>query len=195
MKKLIFILYSCLTLYSSLSLATESEARGYFSQRQANTFNQRYLNFYLYNSIKDKSYSWGEGGQNQLLKWNIGVSYKWDNFGNYGDSIFKVKISSFKIKEKSILKNSLLFGVSFPDIDSGFPFYFGASIGAGMFFNQLPGESVLSLDYQTYLGLRFINIYDSMGVFVEWGLDNHFLLLSSGQYDNIYLAVGLSFVF
>lgn len=194
MKKLICIVYGVLSLSSFSAFGTEAEARGYFRDRNTN-FNQRYLNFYIYNSLKDTAYSWGNSKQDQLLKWSAGISYKWDNFGNFGDSIFKVKVSSFNIQGRSILKNSLLFGVSFPDIDSGFPFYFGTSIGAGFFFNQIPLESILSLDYQAYLGLRFVNIYNTMGAFVEWGLDNHFFVLSSGQYDNIYLAVGLSFVF
>ncbi|MBE8221965.1 MAG: hypothetical protein HAW60_04465 [Bdellovibrionales bacterium] len=194
MKKIIFIIYGIISLSSFSAQSTESEARDYFVKRNAN-FNQRYLNFYLYNSLKDVAYSWGEDKQEQLLKWSAGISYKWDNFVGFGDSIFKIKTSSFNIKGRSILKNSLLFGVSFPDIDSGFPFYFGASIGGGVFFNQIDSESVLSLDYQAYIGLRLINIYKSLGTFIEWGLDNHFLVLSTGQYDNMYLAVGLSFVF
>lgn len=194
MKKLILIVYALVFLNPFFAFGTEGEARSYFSQRETN-FNQRYLNFYLYNSLKDRSYSWGEEANSQLLKWSLGISYKWDKFGDFGDSIFKLKMSSFDINNTSVYKNSLLIGVSFPDVDSGFPFYFGASIGGGVFFNQINSESILSLDYQLYLGLRFINIYNTMGAFIEGGFDNHFFLLSSGQYDNMYLAVGLSFVF
>lgn len=186
--------YSLVFLCSFHASATEKEANSYFQQRATN-FNQRHLNFYFYNSIKDRSYSWAVDKQNQLLDWNAGISYKWDNFGNFGDAIFKIKFSSFKIDKKSVFKNSLLLGVSFPDIDSGFPFYFGVGLGGSLFFNQVYSESIISVDYQTYVGLRFINIYQNLGSFIEWGLDNHFFLLSSGQYDNIYFAVGLSFVF
>lgn len=194
MKKIIFIIYGTVFLNSFSAFGTEAEARSYFKNREAN-FSQRYLNFYLYNALKDIAYSWGSERQDQLLNWSAGISYKWDNFGKFGDSIFKAKVSSFSLNDKSILKNSLLFGLSFPDVDSGFPFYFGASIGAGIFFNQIESESILSLDYQAYLGLRLINIYDTIGAFIEWGLDNHFLALSVGQYNSTYLAVGLSFVF
>ncbi|MBE8163073.1 MAG: hypothetical protein HAW63_03705 [Bdellovibrionaceae bacterium] len=195
MKKWLLIIYGIISFSALPVFGSEAEARGYFSDRAAN-FNQRYLNFYLYNAIKDTAYSWGkENSSHQLLKWSVGISYKWANFKRFGDSIFKVKVSSFNINKKEVLKNSFLVGVSFPDIDSGFPFYFGVSIGPGFFLSQLPSESILSLDYQGYLGFRFLNIYNTMGAFLEWGFDNHFLLLSSGQYNSVYLAVGLSFVF
>lgn len=191
MKKLIF---SLVFLCSSYVNATDAEANAYFQQRATNV-KQSYLNVYFYNSIKDRSYSWAINKQSQILDWNAGISYKWDHFGNFGDAIFKIKFSSFTIDEQSVFKNTLLLGVSFPDINSGFPIYFGAAAGGGVFFGQAYSESVLSLDYQIYVGLRFTQIYKNLGSFLEWGLDNHFFLLSSGQYDNTYLAVGLSFVF
>ncbi len=90
---------------------------------------------------------------------------------------------------------SILAAVLLPDISSQFPFYFGAAVGPGVYFKQLDGESSITLDYQLLLGLRFLNVIDSVGFFVETGLQNHIHILSDGQLNSSYLIGGVLFSF
>jgi hypothetical protein len=83
----------------------------------------------------------------------------------------------------------------FPDASSKFPLYFGGGIGPGIFLNQIPDESSVSLDYQLFAGVRFFDVFRNTGFFVEAGLKDHFLLTSDGQFNGTYAALGLVFTF
>lgn len=63
--------------------------------------------------------------------------------------------------------------------------------GLALFFNQLPGESELGLDYQLLIGLRFYRLWGSVGVAIEFNQNGHLFLLSDGQAHQSSLMFGL----
>jgi hypothetical protein len=68
-------------------------------------------------------------------------------------------------------------------------------VGPGIFFKQASQESSLSLDYELVAGARLFDMVENTGFFLEFGLKNHLLLLSDGQFNGVYLAGGALFTF
>ena len=155
-----------------------------------------YLAIHLGGYFSSESYRWGPTNESDVAKFNGGISYRFDEWINSGDKLVRIDFSSFEFKngERST-KMSVLGAISFPDATSRFPFYFGAAVGPGVFFKQLSGESAISLDYQLFLGLRFMNIFESTGLFIESGFKNHINLLSDGQLNATFFSAGAVFTF
>lgn len=155
-----------------------------------------YLSVYVGNHLSSDSYLWGSPGESENGKFIGGLSYRFDEWVNSGDKLVKVDFASYEfIGGAKATKMSVLYAISFPDASSKFPFYFGGGLGPGVFFKQLPGESSVSFDYQLFLGLRFMNIFQSVGLFVEAGFRNHVMILSDGQFNGSYLTTGAVFTF
>ncbi len=155
-----------------------------------------YLSVYIGNHLSSDSYLMGSPGESDNGKFIGGLAYRFDEWVNSGDKLVKVDFASYEFSGgQKATKMSVLYAISFPDASSKFPFYFGAGIGPGVFFKQLPGESSVSLDYQLFLGLRFMNLFQSFGLFVEAGFRNHVMLLSDGQFNGSYLTTGAVFTF
>lgn len=141
--------------------------------------------------ISDNAYQWGsQNTQTNVGRWNIGVTYRIGEWVNSMDLGIRVDGLSYALNEGRAVQLSFLPVITFPDANARFPLYFGAGIGPGVFMQQINGESALSLDYQMFAGVRFFDILDNNGFFVEAGLKNHFLLLSDGQFNGTYGAVG-----
>jgi hypothetical protein len=155
-----------------------------------------YMMVYIGNHISSDSYRWGPSGGSDNGKFLGGLAYRFDEWINSGDKLVKVDFASYEFAggEKAT-KMSILYAISFPDANSRFPFYFGGGIGPGVFFKQISSEGSVSLDYQLYLGLRFMNLFQSVGLFVEAGFRNHVMLLSDGQFNGSYLTTGAVFTF
>lgn len=155
-----------------------------------------YLAVYIGNHLSSDSYLWGNGSGSDTGKFIGGLAYRFDEWVNSGDKLVKVDFASYEFAggEKAT-KMSVLYAVSFPDASSRFPFYFGGGAGPGVFFKQISSESSVSLDYQLFMGLRFMNLIQSTGLFVEAGFRNHINLLSDGQFNGSYLTTGAVFTF
>ena len=67
--------------------------------------------------------------------------------------------------------------------------------GLGVFFRQVEEESNLSFDYQLVLGVRFLDVINSTGFFMEYGMKNHVQLLSDGQVNGNAISAGATFAF
>ncbi|MDZ4661676.1 MAG: hypothetical protein SGJ18_08655 [Pseudomonadota bacterium] len=158
---------------------------------------EHYLGIHIGNHLSSTAYRWGpQKREKGVAKFSGGLTYRFGEWVNFGDSYLRVDFSSYEFASGNrATKMSVLAAVLLPDISSQFPFYFGAGIGPGVFFKQLEGESALSLDYQLLLGLRFLNLIDSVGFFVETGLQNHIHILSDGQLNSSYLIGGVLFSF
>ncbi|OQW53454.1 MAG: hypothetical protein A4S09_07595 [Proteobacteria bacterium SG_bin7] len=166
------------------------------STTSATDSNTHYLAVYIGNHLSSDSYLWGSPGESDNGKFIGGLAYRFDEWINSGDKIVKIDFASYEFAGgQKATKMSILYAISFPDASSRFPFYFGAGIGPGVFFKQLPGESSVSLDYQLFLGLRFMNLFQSFGLFVEAGFRNHVMMLSDGQFNGSYLTTGAVFTF
>lgn len=158
---------------------------------------EHYLGIHIGNHLSSTAYRWGSQRREKgVAKFSGGITYRFGEWVNFGDSYLRVDFNSYEFAStERAVKMSVMAMVLLPDISSRFPFYFGAGIGPGVFFKQLEGESSLSIDYQLLLGLRFLNVIESLGFFVETGLQNHIHILSDGQLNSSYLIGGALFSF
>lgn len=164
--------------------------------KSARSSQLHYLAMHFGFFLSDNAYKWGTPeSQSNAGRWNLGVTYRVGEWVNSMDLGIRVDIASYNLVDGNASKLSFLPVVMFPDATSKFPLYFGAGAGLGVFMKQLSNESALSLDYQLFGGVRFFEVIQSTGFFVEGGIKNHFLLLSDGQFNGTYFAVGSVFSF
>ncbi len=184
----------------------EGAARKYFRNRTDKTnrtttvrtpanSGERYLALHLGTFISEDIYKWGNGRKDQPGQLNGGVTYKLGEWTNSMDYVFKADITSYGLDEGQAVKLSLVPAITFPDVNSAFPLYFGAGAGLGIFIKQISEESSLSFDYTVFAGARFFEVFEGVGFLFEVGLKNHILLLSDGQFNGVYIAGGALFQF
>ncbi len=156
-----------------------------------------YMMFGIGAFVNSKSYKWGPSSpDSDPGEFNAGVTYRFGEWENSMDFLVRIEYQTFDVEASSDPKKlSFLPMISFPDARSGFPIYIGAGLGLGVFMDQPDNESSLSLDYQFVLGGRMLNLFNSTGLFIETGLKNHVHLLSSGQFDGVFVTFGSVFTF
>lgn len=142
-----------------------------------------------------KAYNWGINNEQDVAKTGLDMTYRLTQEYALFDEVIRVSYNSYSPAGQNASKMSFLYGMTFPDATSRFPLYFGAVLGPGIFFNQLDGESTVSLDYQMFLGLRLFNLFEKTGFFVEGGIKNHLQLTSDGQLNGTYISAGAIFTF
>lgn len=155
----------------------------------------RYLALHAGGFFNGDGYKWGNGDQGGIAKVNAGLDYRLGEWVNSADLALRVDFTTYSLDEGSARKLSLGAIVTFPDVNSNFPLYFGAGLGAGFFVKQIRGESALALDYSLLGGVRFLNVFDQVGFMVETGIKNHLHLFSDGQFNGIFINVGTVFAF
>ena len=155
-----------------------------------------FLAIHIGKYMSSQAYEWGgHGKEDDVGGTNVGLTYRVEQWNNSMDLDVRVDYQEFNAAEQKESKLSLLPLITFPDASSKFPLYFGAGAGLGVFFKQVPDESPLSFDYQLILGARFFNVLENTGFFIESGLKNHILLLSSGQLNGTFVSAGAIFSF
>ncbi len=156
-----------------------------------------YLMFGLGSFVNSKSYKWGpKSRDDDPGEFNAGVTYRFGEWVNSMDFMLRVEYQTYDVEASTDPKKfSIVPMLIFPDARSGFPVYFGAGVGIGVFVDQPDDESSLSLDYQIVLGGRILDVFNSVGFFAETGIKNHVHLLSSGQFDGVFFTVGSVFTF
>lgn len=157
----------------------------------------RFMSLHVGTFMNDKAYRWGTKKRAEDVgKGFLGVTYRVGEWKSSMDLFFRAELMSYDVDTEDPVKLSVMPIIAFPDVRSSFPVYFGAGLGAGVFFKQAGSESDLSLDYALIVGGRFQGLFDSSaGLFIESGLKGHILLLSSGQQDGVYLSAGGIFEF
>ncbi|MFV3410040.1 hypothetical protein ACNH6C_15630 [Bdellovibrio bacteriovorus] len=197
-------LSSIATAQDSQPVVGREAAAKYFQPRDtaSSSFNtgggpsDHYLALHFGRYMASQSYDWGKNGQeDDVGKNQFGVTYRVGEWYNSMDLLLRMDYSEFDVGGETPNKLSFVPMITFPDATSRFPLYFGAGAGLGVFFKQASGKSALSLDYQLIAGARFFNIFENTGFFIEAGLKNHLLILSSGQFNGTFLATGLVFTF
>jgi hypothetical protein len=159
------------------------------------TSNQNVLMLHVGGYTNSSSYQWhGADKRLNVGKATYGVTYLFGTWANIDVNI-RFDFNEFKLDDERVTKLSFLPLWTFPMADSKFPLYFGGGAGLGVFFTQITDESNLSLDYQLVAGARFTELYENLGVFVEFGLKNHLHLLSDGQFNGTALSTGAVFTF
>lgn len=155
----------------------------------------RYLTVGFGSFFADQGYRWGKGDQEDIGKLNVGVTYRMGEWVNSMDLAMRVDYTTYELDEDDARK--LTFGgiITFPDSNSHFPLYFGGGLGLGFFVKQINNESAIALDYSIFGGVRFLNIFESFGFFVESGIKNHLHLFSDGQFNGVFINFGPAFAF
>lgn len=154
-----------------------------------------YLAIHLSQYMNSETWLWGQKEkQKDTGKSGFGVTYRFDEWGQT-DLDVRFEFNEFHVVDQKPMKFTILPVIVFPEAGSQFPLYFGAGAGLGVFFKQVDQESNLSFDYQLFMGARFFNIAGSTGFFIETGIKNHVHLLSDGQFNGTYLALGALFTF
>ena len=144
-----------------------------------------------------QAYEWNKSGrEDNVGHANYGMTYLYTDWHNF-DLNLRAEFSEFKVgtNEDRALKFSVLPMITFPRAETRFPVYFGLGAGLGIFFQQAKDESNLSFDYQLVVGSRFMDVWENSGLFVEYGLKNHLLLLTDGQLNGSVLSAGAIFTF
>lgn len=155
-----------------------------------------FLAVHLGTFVNDTAYQWGASPKlTNIGSLTAGVTYRFGEWTNSMDFLFRGDVNSYGLPEGRTVKISLLPMIIFPDAASSFPLYFGAGIGPGIFFSQISQESSVSLDYELVAGVRFFNVLETTGFFLESGIKNHFLLLSDGQFIGVFITAGALFTF
>lgn len=150
----------------------------------------RFLALHIGTFFSDGAYRWGKRNQDDVGKFDAGVDYRMGEWVNSMDWSMRINYTSYDLDEGTARKLSMGAILTFPDVASRFPLYFGAGLGAGFFIKQLDDESPIALDYSLILGARFHDVIGRTGFMVETGLKNHLLLTSDGQFNGVYLNVG-----
>jgi len=155
-----------------------------------------YLAIHFGRHLGSEVWDWnGTESNSEVGQGSMGVTYRLSEWEQVADKSLRVDFNEFRVGQERFYKISFLPIVTFPDANSEFPLYFGIGGGLGVFFRQSPGESSLSFDYQLIAGARFFNIYNTAGFFLEGGLKNHLHLLSNGQLNATFAALGTVFTF
>lgn len=146
-------------------------------------------------SVNSSSYQWESPGRTDGVATNsFGFSFLFSEWGGM-DLIFRGDINEFDLRGQRASKLSLLPVVVFPKVETRFPLYFGLGAGVGVYFQQLEARSQIALDYQFFMGARFLDMTPGLGFFIEYGLKNHVHILSEGQLNASVLSVGPIFTF
>lgn len=165
-------------------------------QQQEYTPSDHYLALHIGKYMSSQAYEWGgRGKENDVGGTNVGLTYRVGEWRNSMDLNVRIDFQEFSAANQKPTKLSLMPLITFPDASSKFPLYFGFGAGLGVFFKQIEEESSLSLDYQLIVGARFFNVFENTGFFIESGLKNHLLILSSGQLNGTFVAGGAVFTF
>ena len=123
------------------------------------------------------------------------MNYRLSQYNNLMDYSLRVSYQEYAPANSKASKLIFMYAATLPDAESRFPLYFGAAVGAGVFLNQIGGESPVSLDYSLYLGMRLFDVVESTGFYLEGGLKNHLQLSTDGQLNGTYIGAGAVFTF
>ncbi len=180
-----------MTPHEAVATGTNSDPS---SSRQ--TPADHYLAVHIGGFVSDNAYNWGaRDAQSNVGKLNLGVTYRVGEWAHSMDLAVRVDYANYSLEDGNAGKLSFLPMITFPDASSKFPLYLGAGVGLGVFTKQINRKSALALDYQLVLGARFFEVIGNTGFFIEAGLKNHLLLLSDGQFNGTFVAVGPVFTF
>ncbi|MBC7458654.1 MAG: hypothetical protein H7235_10265, partial [Bdellovibrionaceae bacterium] len=142
------------------------------------------------------AYNWAHNGkESNIGKWGADLTYRFSEQDHLFDESLRISYNEYKPADQAASKLSILYAITFPEASSKFPIYFGVAGGLGVYLKQIDQESLVSFDYQLYLGLRAFNLFDSVGVYVEGGMRNHLHITSDGQFNGTFLSLGTIFNF
>ncbi len=192
-------------LFSQAEEVGREAARKYIGQKpkgearpesSGSASGDRFLAVHVGHFFSDRAYHWGPDAESDVGSYQLGFTYRIGDWMWSTDLSVRVDWMNYKPDGQRVNKLAFLPAIFLPDAKSGFPLYFGVAAGPSVFLKQLPGESAIAFDYQLLIGLRFFNLYENSGVFIESGLKNSLLVLSDGQHsDGSFVSLGAVFQF
>lgn len=172
-------------------------AQKYFvkeAQDDDGEMNTRLLSLHLGGYLKSKAHQWGsQSTSEQVGVQTMGVTYKIGEWVRSMDLNLRIDYFQYEVDKEKPIKVSFLPLLTFPDAATDFPLYFGMGLGAGFFLKQMERESNLSVDYQLVFGVRWTDLWNRSGFFIESGIKDHIHLLSDGQFTSQFLTAGAVF--
>jgi hypothetical protein len=160
----------------------------------SSTVNTRLLSLHVGGYLRSKAYNWGDRvSEERVGAQTTGVTYKIGEWAQTMDLNIRLDYFQFTVENERPIKISFLPLLTFPDAATGFPLYFGVGAGPGLFLSQMAKESNLSLDYQLIFGMRWNDIWNNSGFFIESGIKDHLHVLSDGQFTSQFLTAGAVF--
>ena len=155
-----------------------------------------YMALHIGKLINADSWKWGSQDKNKNVgSATVGVTYRVKEWADTTDLLIRIDFNEYDLDGKKPQKLSFIPMILFPEASSEFPLYFGAGVGLGVFFKQLNAESALAIDYQMIVGIRFFDVFDNVGLFLESGLKNHIQLTDDGQVNSSFVSAGALFTF
>ena len=108
------------------------------------------------------------------------------------DLMWKAVVNFYNLKDEyKPISFSVKPNLVFPELKSKVPIYVGVGAGVGTFTRQAAPTSALSVDVDTFVGLRAMNVLGSLGLFAEVGWQTKIFLLSErGRFRSGYATVG-----
>lgn len=183
-------------LPSKKAVVGRAAAQKYFvkESNSQSLINSRLLSLHIGGYLRSKAYQWGENPSAERAGvQTTGVTYKVGEWTQTMDLNLRVDYIQFEVDNEKPIKISFLPLLTFPDSAAGFPLYFGIGAGPGIFISQMEKESNLTLDYQLIFGVRWMNVWNQAGFFIESGIKDHIHLLSDGQFTSQFLTAGAVF--
>lgn len=172
------------------------DKNGDLQEPEANRPADHFLAVHVGTYLNGDAFSWGsDSKQEDSGQLTAGVTYRMGEWVRSMDLLLRADFNTYELPQGKPSKISLMPIIQFPEASSKFPLYFGLGLGLGVYTKQVGDESDLSIDYQLLAGLRFFNVFRSTGFFVESGVKNHFHILSSGQFNGVFLSAGSVFTF
>lgn len=171
-------------------------AQKYFvkENQPSSAVNTRLLSLHVGGYLRSKAYQWGDQpATDRAGAQTMGVTYKIGEWTRTMDLNIRLDYFQFDIEKERPIKISFLPLLTFPDSSTNFPIYFGIGAGPGIFLSQMAKESSLSLDYQLIFGVRWNDIWNRSGFFIESGIKDHLHVLSDGQFTSQFLTAGAVF--
>lgn len=176
-------------------------AAKYFQRRAPTEASPRgpsdhYLALYVGKFMNGQAWNWGQHEREDGAGgFTAGLTYRIDQWASSMDYGIRIDFSEYNVVGEKPLKMTLMPVLTFPDAASRFPLYFGAGLGLGIFFKQVPDESPLTIEDQLFAGARFLDLADNLGFFIESGLKNHLQITTDGQFNGVFLTGGAVFSF
>lgn len=156
--------------------------------------NSRLLSLHIGGYLKSKAHQWGsQATSEQVGVQTMGVTYKIGEWVRSMDLNLRIDYFQYEVDKEKPIKVSFLPLLTFPDAATDFPLYFGMGLGGGFFLKQMERESNLSIDYQLVFGIRWTDLWNRSGFFIESGIKDHIHLLSDGQFSSQFLTAGAVF--
>jgi hypothetical protein len=157
---------------------------------------EHYLALGIGGFVSGDSYSWGMNAHNGGVGGLVGeLTYRIGHLSALADWALRADLMGYQLPDGRASQLAISPCLMFPDSSSHFPLYFGIGAGPGIFLQQISQSSTIAINYQLFAGIRFFDVIDNAGFFLETGLKNMFLLTSQGQFNGAYLTAGAVFAF